>query len=127
MTLNELTTQGHARNKRLKPEDCVFGQNDGFMLEKWSKDNGVLWSDGKEITASSLRERLGSNLFGVAAVEMTEGARAMYVYGEMSRNDAVAAAKGWVELEDGAMQFQNILLDRKAVEPPAKKLPEMSF
>jgi len=127
MTAKEIISLGPTRNRTLKPEDCIFSRSDGRMLERWAKDNGALWIDGEEITASSLDKLLITGLFcGLALGEYDNGPRVLTNLGNgmhgMSLNEALAAAKRQQTTGD------YILLDTPSMQrQQSREMPEMEF
>jgi len=61
MTPNELVRTGPARNKLLKPEDCVFNLWEAGILAHWAKSYGLEWSTGGFVTEDSVRTFMFNN------------------------------------------------------------------
>jgi len=106
------------------------------MLERWAKDNGVLWVDGDEVTASNLDRTLHGDLFCVLALEqcgkhkrqknMGWKTHGLCTCGEFNQlNEALEEAK---KQQTEQTNEGGILLNRQAVIPQrARELPTMEF
>jgi len=122
MTAKDIIELGTARNKTLDPKDCVFDLGDGPSLEKWAKDNGVLWNSSDAVTASSLDDMLDSHSFLLALEYQGSGKYGLVIVGQDDDKDALLeqAARS----RTGKMSF--ILLGRRDLRQP-NKLPSMEF
>jgi len=96
------------------------------MLERWAKDNGVLWVDGEAVTSSNLDGLLFKGSFCVLALENNiDGKHGLCICGDglKLRNDALEMAK---KQQTEQTDEGSILLDLPSVQPP-RKLPVMEF
>jgi len=123
VTPKEIIKQGTARSSALKPEDCVFGMDNGPSLERWAKDNEVLWRTGEKVTASDIEARAPKGTFCVIAMQPDGklGFCGTFSKGggrELSLDDALEVVK--------VMRERIIILDLQATQPP-KVLPSMEF
>jgi len=123
MTFKEIVKEGQARNKALRPEDCVFQRSDARALSAWAKVNGVSWVDNTDVTTASIEDMLddGKDRYCVVALE-GDGGGVHQLAAPLTGGSRTDVLGKWRLLWNRNL----IILDRKAVLQP-RELAAMDF